>query len=181
VTVEKDILYETSRLALRRLAVDDKHEFIQLVNASAEFLYPWVNLPSTPEQFDNLIHSLDNEHSMRLLICLRENDEIVGSFAISEVIRGPYQRATVGYNAFAATAGRGYMSEGFRLIFQFAFGDLGLHRLEADIQPTNEASSKLIRRVGFRREGYSPGFVNIRGSWKGHERWAITSDMAASC
>ena len=69
------------------------------------------------------------------------------------------------------------MSEGFELVFRFVFGDLSLHRLEADIQPANEASLRLARRVGFRREGYSPKFILIDGSWKDHERWAINSDM----
>jgi ribosomal-protein-alanine N-acetyltransferase len=69
------------------------------------------------------------------------------------------------------------MREGFELIFRFAFGYLGLHRLEADIQPGNEPSLRFARRAGFRREGYSPRFARIDGVWRDHERWAINNDM----
>ncbi|MFJ7948779.1 GNAT family N-acetyltransferase, partial [Streptomyces sp. NPDC096354] len=63
-----------------------------------------------------------------------------------------------------------------RLVIQFAFTDLGLHRLEANIQPENTASLKLVQRLGFRREGYSAGFQHINGTWQDHERWALTAD-----
>jgi [ribosomal protein S5]-alanine N-acetyltransferase len=171
------ILYETTRVALRRLASEDREEFVELVKASADFLNPWVYLPSTSAKFDEYIQRFDGKAAECTLICDRASGAIAGCVSISDIIRGPYQRATVGYNAFAPSARRGYMSEGLGLVFRFAFDDLALHRLEADIQPGNEASLRLAQRVGFRREGYSPGFVRIGGEWKDHERWAINSDM----
>jgi hypothetical protein len=71
----------------------------------------------------------------------------------------------------APFAGRGFMTEGIGLVMSFAFGDLGLHRLEANIQPGNVASIALVRRCGFRKEGYSPRYLNVNGEgWKDHER-----------
>lgn len=57
-----------------------------------------------------------------------------------------------------------------------AFGPLGLNRLEANIQPGNTASPGLVRRVGFRHEGFSPDFLRLDGAWRGHERWVVTAD-----
>jgi len=53
-------------------------------------------------------------------------------------------------------------------------GGLGLHRVEAGIIPTNHASVALVRRVGMRKEGYSPRYLEVNGEWRDHERWAIT-------
>lgn len=171
------ILYETTRVTLRRLTAADREEFLELVKASADFLHPWVYLPADEAKFDGYLQRFDGPVAECTLICIRESGAIAGCVTISDIIRGPYQRATVGYNAFVPSARQGYMSEGFGLVFRFAFGDLGLHRLEADIQPGNEPSLQFARKVGFRREGYSPGFICIGGSWKDHERWAIISDM----
>jgi ribosomal-protein-alanine N-acetyltransferase len=52
-----------------------------------------------------------------------------------------------------------------------------LHRLEASIQPANQASPRLVGRLGFRKEGYSPAMLFIDGDWRDHERWAITREM----
>lgn len=170
-------LHRSTRVEIRRLAPEDREEFIGLVNASAKFLYPWVYLPNTSVKFDEYLKRLDAESGECILICERSSGLITGAVNISEIIRGPYQRATVGYNAFVPWAGQGYMSEGFTLVVRFAFDDLGLHRLEADIQPDNEPSLRFARKVGFRREGYSPAFAYIDGAWRDHERWAINSGM----
>ena len=177
---QNDPLYETERVMIRRLALSDREEFIELVRLSECFLHPWVYLPSTPAKFDEFIRRFDGKTAEAMLICTRESEKIVGVVSINDIVREPYQRGVLGYNAFAPSAGQGYVLEGLRLIFRFAFMDLGLHRLEANIQPGNDRSLRLARKLGLRREGYSPGFIRIQGAWKDHERWAITSDMIAS-
>jgi len=171
------ILHEATRVMLRRITSEDEDEYIELARASVELHHPWIGIPETRAEFAKYLKSYEGNGSEIILICHRSSGAIAGFVTISEVIRGPYQRATVGYGVFAPSARRGYMSEGFHLVFRFAFDDLGLHRLEADIQPGNKASLRLAQRVGFRYEGISPGFVRIGGVWKDHERWAITSDM----
>jgi ribosomal-protein-alanine N-acetyltransferase len=162
---------------LRRITKEDQEEFIRLSKESVELHRPWIFSPTTPIMFQTYIQRFNQSTAEGILICIRESGAIAGFVGISDIIRGPYQRATVGYYVFSPSSRQGYMTEGFDLVFRLAFTDLKLHRLEADIQPGNKSSVKLARRVGFRHEGYSPGFVLIDGSWRDHERWAITSDM----
>jgi ribosomal-protein-alanine N-acetyltransferase len=68
------------------------------------------------------------------------------------------------------------MTEGLKQVTRYGFGSLGLHRLEANIQPENVASIALVRACGFRKEGYSPRYLKVRGRWRDHERWALLSD-----
>jgi len=180
VIEQRKVLYETKRVTLRRLTAQDSDEFTELVRGSADFLRPWVRMPATAEKFTEYLRRFDGKTAECLLICKRETGLIAGTISVGDMIRGPYQRATVGYNVFLPTARQGYMSEGFGLLFIFAFRDLRLHRLEADIQPGNVPSLRLAAKVGFRKEGYSPGFVCIDGKWLDHERWAITSEMSAA-
>jgi [ribosomal protein S5]-alanine N-acetyltransferase len=118
-----------------------------------------------------------NDGSPRVAVRPVTGRAIAGVATINNIIRGRFQNGSLAYAAFAATAGQGYMSEGVALVLRHAFQDLRLHRLEANIQPGNHASLRLIRRLGFRREGYSPEMLFIDGAWRDHERWAITSSM----
>ena len=61
-------------------------------------------------------------------------------------------------------------------IVSTAFADLGLHRLEANIQPDNARSLALVQRLGFSREGYSPQYLMVDGQWRDHERWAVRAE-----
>ena len=108
-----------------------------------------------------------------LLVCRCEDDAIVGAFNIGEIVRGLFQSAYLGYYAFAPHAGAGYMSEGLELVLHVAFRVLKLHRVEANVQPTNRRSLALVRRAGFVREGYSRRYVRIAGRWRDHVRMAL--------
>jgi ribosomal-protein-alanine N-acetyltransferase len=112
------------------------------------------------------------------LACLRSTGAIAGMININGIVRGRFQNASLSYAAFAPTAGQGYLTEGLGLVIRHAFEQLRLHRLEANIQPGNHASLRLVQRLGFRQEGFSPDMLFIDGAWRDHERWAITATMA---
>lgn len=166
------------RVTLRLLAASDESEFISLVRASGELHHPWMSLPTSPADFQAYLTRYQRPTEESHLVCRRDSGAITGLINISNIIRGRFQNASIAYAAFAPTAGKGYMSEGMRLAVRHAFQDLQLHRLEANIQPSNHASLRLIERAGFRREGYSPEMLFINGKWEGHERWALTVTMA---
>ncbi|WP_344953909.1 GNAT family protein [Sphaerisporangium flaviroseum] len=175
-------LAQGPRVALRRLQVQDYEELSLLNRESAELLGPWM--PGAPiitwDAFENYLSRLEQPTHEALFICLVETGAIVGRANVNDIIRGSRQTGTLGYSAYASTTGRGYMTEGLGLVVQFSFGELALHRLEANIQPANTPSLNLIKRLGFQKEGYSTNFQFINGAWRDHERWAITIEMLSA-
>jgi [ribosomal protein S5]-alanine N-acetyltransferase len=166
-----------SRAAIRRTARRDGAEFTALARASAALHHPWLFPPTTDEAYEGYFAQLQSPDRQGHVVCVRQTGAIAGFININNIVRGASQCGVLGYGAFAPTAGQGYMSEGLVLVMRHAFGRLGLHRLEANIQPANEESVGLVKRHGFRLEGYAPDFLHIDGAWRDHERWAITSDM----
>jgi len=167
------------RVALRPLSADDEGEFVKLTRASVDLHHPWMALPTTPGEFRAFLAGFTPGYSESLLVCLRDSGAVAGLINIKEIIRGRYQGATISYAAFAPSAGQGYLSEGMELALRHAFEELRLHRLEANIQPANKASLRLVERSGFHKEGYSPDYLFIDGAWRDHERWAISAPSAS--
>jgi ribosomal-protein-alanine N-acetyltransferase len=168
------------RVFLRRITAADAGEFTRLVRDSAALHHPWMDLPATAEEFRRHLSRFGPPVvNIGLAVCELGSGAMAGGVNINNIVHGRFQSAAIGYWAFAPAAGRGLMSEAIRLVVRYAFGDLDLHRLEANIQPANEASIRLVKRNGFRYEGLSPDYLFIDGAWRDHERWAITREMVS--
>jgi [ribosomal protein S5]-alanine N-acetyltransferase len=165
------------RVELRAPTAADTEEFIAAMLSSRTLHRPWLTPATTPEAFENLLRRVDDDRYDPQLVRRREDGAIVGFINISEIVRGAAQYGFIGYGGVAAYAGRGYMTEGLQLMLRRAFTQLGLHRLEANIQPDNTTSIALARRLGFVREGFSERYLKIGGRWRDHERWAIRSEQ----
>jgi [ribosomal protein S5]-alanine N-acetyltransferase len=154
----------------------DAAEFIAAVRASRELHGPWLGPPDTPAQFAAYLDRAAREDQASYLIRHRACGGLVGVANVSNIVRGAFQCGYLGYGAFAAHAGRGLMTEGLRLVLNAVFGELGLHRVEANIQPGNARSIALARRLGFRKEGFSRRYLMVDGDWRDHERWALLAE-----
>ena len=156
------------RLILRKPKSDDLEIIKELYEKSISIHNPWVYAPENYQAY------LEQEN--RYFVCLSETDDIVGTFNISGIVRGYFQSAYLGYEVFSPYQGRGYMSAGIKLLLKEAFETLKLHRLEANIQPGNIASIRLVSKTGFTKEGFSKNYLKVGGiEWKDHERWAIVN------
>ncbi|MFF5338214.1 GNAT family N-acetyltransferase [Streptomyces sp. NPDC013181] len=170
-------LAEGPRTAIRPFTPGDADEFTARARESRALHRPWLFPPTCPETYAAYAGALiDDPARAGFLVCERDGS-IAGFVNINNIVAGAFRCGALGYGAFAHAAGRGLMSEGLALVTDHAFGPLGLHRLEANIQPGNEGSLALVRRAGFRREGFSPDFLHIDGAWRDHERWALTTEM----
>lgn len=168
------------RVYLRRPTGRDRDEYLALRRRSAAFLKRWEPAPPRGKRaarlFAEWLRSSRGPRHDKLLICRKEDGAILGAININEIIRGPAQSAFLGYWIGAVHARQGYMTEALQLALRHGFGALKLHRVEANILPVNRASIALVRRAGFRREGYSARYLKIAGRWADHERWALLSD-----
>jgi ribosomal-protein-alanine N-acetyltransferase len=169
-----------ARVRLRVLARDDRTEFLALARESHKLHRPWTYPPERSDQFDELYSRSRREDFLCLLACRIDTGEMTGVFTISQIVRGAFQSAYLGYYAHERHAGQGLMRDALEQVLDHSFGPLGLHRIEANIQPGNVRSIALARGGGFRLEGFSPRYLLIGGQWRDHERYAITADERAA-
>jgi ribosomal-protein-alanine N-acetyltransferase len=168
------------RVGLRVLAREDRQEFLALARHSHRLHRPWTYPPERVDQFDELYRRSRRDDFLCLVSYRIDSGAIAGVFTISQIVRGAFQSAYLGYYAHEAHAGQGLMREAIDQVLDHAFGALGLHRIEANIQPGNAPSIALARGAGFRLEGFSPRYLLIGGQWRDHERYAITADEWAA-
>jgi ribosomal-protein-alanine N-acetyltransferase len=148
-------------------------EFAAAARRSRALHRPWVHPPLSADAAAELARGRLGPASYGYLVRAGGDARLAGYIAVSNIVRGAFRSAYLGYYAFAGCEGRGLMSAGLRAVLAQARTTLGLHRLEANIQPGNAASIALVQRLGFRCEGYSPRYLKIGGRWRDHERWAI--------
>lgn len=164
------------RVHLRPVVKADRREFLELTRQSEAFHDPWISPPRSTLAFDHYLARLSRDDHDGQLICLQGSNAIVGVINLNNIVRGSFLSASLGYYVSSTHAGQGFMSEGLELLKRYAIEDLGLHRLEANIQPGNTPSIQLAKRAGFSYEGLSPGFLYIDGAWRDHERWTYLHD-----
>ncbi len=164
------------RVYLRPPARRDQKEFLALMRASRSFHRPWASAPTDEERFAAYLADARRPDFEAMLVCRQDDDAILGFFNLSQITRGYLQSAYLGYAVGHAFSRQGYMREGLELVLRHAFVTLRLHRIEANIQPGNQASIALAQGAGFHREGFSPRYLKIGGRWRDHERWAILAE-----
>lgn len=135
--------------------------------------HPWVSAPKDHAGWERYMARLQRDNEEGFLVRRIEDDVICGVINLNIIIFEALCSAYVSYYGVAGHVEKGYMTEGMAQVIRYAFDELGLHRLEANIQPGNEASIALARSVGFEYEGYSPRLLRINGQWCDHERWAV--------
>lgn len=166
-----------SVIQIHRVVRTDAAELIAANLVSRDYHLPWVTSFTDQTGFDNWFARGLTGPNISLVAREVASNKVVGVVNINEIVAGAFQSAYLGYYGMVDFARTGMMTEALRATVAYAFGELGLHRLEANIQPGNTASVELVRRLGFRQEGLSPRYLRINGEWRDHERWALLVDM----
>ena len=174
------------RVLLRPLEPADHHAWREVRRRNAGWLTKWE--PTRPPGAPDVIEDRD-AFVVRCNARQRERQlgtghgygvfvdgEFRGEVNLSSVMRGPFQRGTIGYWIDEDVAGHGYTPEAVVVVLRDCFESLGLHRVEIDIVPRNLASRRVVEKIGLREEGLSRGFLEIDGTWEDHVRYAIVAE-----
>lgn len=172
-----------AQVTLRPARMDDFESWARLRHDSRVFLRPWE--PEWPE--DDLTRGSFRERVRRAareiaqeeafpLLAFRNGDRrLVGGLTLGLIRRGVAQACTLGYWMGEAYAGQGYMSDSVRTATRFAFGELGLSRIEAACLPRNLRSIRLLERLGFQQEGLAKAYLRINGAWEDHHLYGLNA------
>jgi [ribosomal protein S5]-alanine N-acetyltransferase len=169
-----DTLERGDRIDLRQLHAQHKDAFLSMVASSRDFHRPWTSPPTDERGFQQLLVRTESDDFRSLVGWRRDDNALVGVVNLSQIVRGYFHCCYCGFYGNAATAGQGLMRETLELTLRYVFLTEALHRIEANVQPDNARSLALLRRVGFRHEGFSPRYLQVNGQWHDHERFAMT-------
>jgi ribosomal-protein-alanine N-acetyltransferase len=166
----------TARSVIRTPTVADAPALLRYRQENREHLAPWE--PLREDAYYTLEHCLLTVAEAREAIRLDRGypfvvfdpaeRDMLAFFNLANLVRGAFQACHLGYAVAASWQGRGLMHEVLSAGLDWAFGELGLHRVMANYMPRNERSGRLLERLGFEREGYAKRYLRIAGVWEDH-------------
>ncbi len=180
------------KIQLRAPRLSDRAQWNQVRAENREWLSPWeATLPLTPEgapasefltkrpSFYSMVRALNREaHAGRSYsFMIWHGKNLVGQITLGGVIYGALRGGHIGYWIDKNYAGRGFTTEAVNEVTSFAFGTLGLHRIEINIRPENAASIRVAEKAGYRFEGDRSEFLHIAGAWRDHKSFVKVSDL----
>ena len=167
----------------RLVTPDDASELAQLLWLNRDFLAPWE--PARGSDYFTeagqriAIQDALAEHKLGRnlpLVIVDEADAILGRITLNGIVRGAFQSCSVGYWVSQAACGRGVATAAMTQVISVAFGELSLHRIQAETLPHNVASQKVLERTGFERIGMAPAYLKIAGRWQDFILFQLIND-----
>lgn len=173
---------------LRYPRVSDFLAWARLRGESRTFLAPWEPAWATDElskgafrrRLKRYQREAREDSAYAFFVFRSADNALLGGCTLSNVRRGVTQCCALGYWIGERFARQGYMFDAVRSLVPFIFRTLGLHRIEAACLPTNEASRKLLAKIGFREEGLARRYLQINGEWRDHVLFGLLADEVGS-
>ena len=173
---------ESARLKLLPPSTSLAEKALEYQTHNRTFFEPWSPLrgdhffthKGQQERLKRQLDAFVSMHEVRFFLFKKDDPEyLIGEIGCSNIVEGAAQCGTLGYQLHKDELSQGYTTEGLQAIIDFLFKEVKLHRLEANIMPRNEASVRVIEKLGFVKEGHSKDYLNINGNWEDHFRYAI--------
>ena len=171
-------------IILRHPRWADYEMWSDLRRANADYLKPWepdwssdhLGRVSYRQRLGRFKKFVTQDRAYPFHVFRAEDDQLIGACNLTHIDRGPAQTARLGYWVGQSYARRGYARAAVGSLIDFAFGPLGLHRLEAAVQAGNHGSVSVLEATGFQKEGCARGFLKIAGRWTDHDIYARLRD-----
>lgn len=178
---------QTDRCDLRLATYQDAEAIIDFYLKNENHFTPWD--PIKPANFysrefwlkriSDAFQEFERGQSMRLLICSRNDGEIIGMINFTNFERGPFQNCRLGYKIGEIYQGKGMMTETLKECVSYIFNKLHFHRIEANYIPLNERSGRLLKRLGFVEHGIAENYLQIAGLWQSHVLTSLVNENYA--
>jgi len=164
------------RTCIQAPQAGDEETFLAVMRDSVGLHSPWVSAPKDHAAWQRYMKRLERENEAGFLVKRIHDGALCGVVNLNVITYEALCSAYISYFGVLGKVEKGYMKEGLSQVIRHAFDQLGLHRLEANIQPGNLASIALAQSTGFQYEGFSPRYLKISGEWCDNERWAVLAD-----
>ena len=166
-----DLTLKTERLLLRPLVHTDAEELYAIFSDAAVMRYwntaPWEHMGEARDAIANDFEARRTGSYVQLGIAKNTDAQLIGTCTLFN-FNHQCRRAELGYALARSAWGQGYMQEALSALIDYAFANLKLHRLEAEIDPRNRASAKTLDRLGFCKEGHL------------RDRWIVSGEVSDS-
>jgi len=167
----------------RLISAEDAPALARLLRLNRDFLAPWEPLRGddffTEDRQRVMIQDALREHQEGRnlpLVIVDGTGGVVGRITLNNIVRGAFQSCSVGYWVSEAAVGRGVATAALKQVVSVAFGELGLHRLQAETLLHNVASQTVLERNGFVRIGMAPAYLKIAGRWQDFILYQLIND-----
>ena len=172
----------TDHLILSILYPNDAEKVLLFYDKNKDFFEPWE--PERETNFYTLSYqrlSLAVEHNLIMnskllrywIFHQKDPQKIIGTVNFYNIIRGSYSCCQLGYKLDQEYIGNGFALESVQTGMELLFEEYGLHRIEANIMPSNSRSINLVEKLGFSYEGLSKSSIQINSKWEDHARYAL--------
>jgi len=162
----------TPEVQIRIATLDDAAALADAYDRNWDHLSPWepirpANWLTAAGQLERLTSTLERyKNGLVVPWLLFEDDRVVGSFTLQDVVPGPFRSASIGYWLAADALGRGLATRAVDMVAEIADTELKLHRIEASTLTRNTASQRVLQRAGFTQIGFAPTYLHIGGAWQ---------------
>lgn len=175
----------TERLLVKELKSDDAEMFCDFLIRNKEFFR--ASGPIYDSNYENIeyyrkmlersaIESMDGRHYKFGVFKKEDRSKVIGSIALSNIAMGNFRSCFLGYRLDEKENSKGYATEAIKSVIHFAFNELKLHRIEANIMPDNSASIRVVQKLGFTYEGDSKKYLQINGIWEDHSHYVLLNE-----